>query len=193
MSIHLMHAGAFGAAVMEECRATGDIQSSSLAGQENTAIEADMVWLVMGQADLGFIETIYQANRGRSLICGFICARYAVITPVFDGKGPCPSCFRRRFLGMPPPGLTNEAAFALSERAGVNSGFEASSFATGLPSIMRSLLQRQSLQRSGTAVLIDQASTRHLYAELTAVHGCPCRKTVVDGRRTTAFYEEIFA
>jgi len=190
MSLHIVHSGRFGAEVVAVCLGEGDALSSSVPGEK--IVDSDTLWIVMGQADLGFLQATYQARKDRPLVCAFLCARYLAITPLFGRGSPCPICFQRRFLSMPPPGLSNEATFALTARAGVDSGFDSWAFPPILPAMARLWLRRQSMQNSRNAVLVDQAGLRHSYSGLTAVHGCQCRGYLVDGRRTTAFYEELF-
>lgn len=187
--VELSYTGAFGQAVRAASIAAGDVLHAP--GPQSADDGSVARWLVMGHADLGRIEQV-AASGPAPLVAAFLCARYLVVTPCFEQGTGCPSCFRRRFLSMPPPGLAVEAVLALSLRGGADSGFDAGCYAPALPHIARLLLHRQLKQRCRKAWLIDQSGMQHLSAPLVPVHGCACRGDNARPNRFTSFHRELF-
>lgn len=185
----MLHFGSFGEAVRAACVEAGDAISPQIRIQESRASQP--VWLAMGQTDLHLLERVTESGTGPT-VAAFLCARYLVVTPCFHAGSICATCFRKRFLSMPPPGLPVEAVVGLSLRAGTDSGFDVSAYAPALPRIARLLLKRQLESRSRNAVLVDQGGTQHIAAPLTAVHGCECRGQRRSPNRFTSFYSELF-
>lgn len=188
--IHLLHSGNFGEALRALCEAEGDAVRASRTAERTQG--AGAVWLVMGQADLRMVERAAESATGPT-VAAFLFARYLVVTPCFHDTSVCARCFRRRFLSRPPPGVSTEAALALTMHADLDSGFDSPAYAPALPAIARLLLKRQTDARAQSAILIDQAGLQHRHAPLVAVHGCECRGERPARNRFTAFHSELLS
>gem|GEM_PF-2449817 len=186
----LLHYGSFGRAVRTLCEQKNDRFVGENTQQDLSKLSIP-TWVIMGQADLSFIERT--AQRADTItVAAFLCGRYLVITPCFGYQASCATSFSRRFLSNPPPGLPSDAVLALSTRAGIESGFDPPAYAPAVPLLARLLLKRQVNSQSDHAILIDQAGMQHLHAPLVTVHGIGNCSNTSSGSRFTAFYSELF-
>jgi len=185
----LLHYGLFGRAVHTLCEQENDCFVDANTHEDLSELSIP-TWVVMGQADLSFIERTVQ-KTDTITAAAFLCGRYLVITPCFGSQASCAASFSRRFLSNPPPGLPSEAVLALSTHAGIESGFDSPAYAPAAPLLARLLLKRQVNSQPDHAILIDQAGMQHLHAPLVAVHGGNCSNTSFSNR-FTAFYSELF-